>query len=91
MLMIWVASVWCCSANGSLKSLQVIMESGQADLDALTAERQTPLILAAAKVTWAGLCGTAICSYWQGLGIILAVTWGGYIIMYYVHIGYIGI
>lgn len=36
--------------NGSLKSLQVILESGHADLDVLTAERQTPLILAAAKV-----------------------------------------
>lgn len=36
-------------ANGSLKSLQVILESGHADLDTLTSERQTPLMLAAAK------------------------------------------
>lgn len=36
-------------ANGSLKSLQVLLECGHADLDTLTLDRQTPLILAAAK------------------------------------------
>ena len=37
--------------NGSLKSLQVIIESGRADVCALTADRQTPLILAVAKAS----------------------------------------
>ena len=36
--------------NGSLKSLEVILESGHADVDCLTADRETPLLLAAAKV-----------------------------------------
>jgi len=41
-----------CSANGSLKSLQVLLGSGHmVDLEVLTADRQTPLILAAAKVS----------------------------------------